>query len=408
MNVVEPAANPAPDELSPEAVFLETLGGALHVYGLPSHRLEAALSEMARALDVEAQFLVTPTSIVFSFGPATRLLRIDPGETHLERLTDLHRIMTDVRKERTAVAQATRAIRDVCERGPRYRGVVTIVAFALASGSAALFFGGGWRESVGAAVIGGLIGCFAVVSAGRERLARLLPAAGGFVAAFSAHLLATEIQPMFPFLSTLAGLILLIPGLTLTVAMSELAHGHLVSGTARLSGALTTFLQLGLGAAIGWKLSVLVSSEAVASEAVAVPSWVPWATLPVSALAFVVLFRAHPRDYASILVGAVVAYSGSRWGSSEFGPEVGIAFGAWLLGCVSTLLARALRRPSSIPLLPGLLLLVPGSFGIRSLQALVSKDVPVGIEAAFTMSLLAMALVTGLFLANLTLRPRQL
>ena len=85
-----------------------------------------------------------------------------------------------------------------------------------------------------------------------------------------------------------------------------------------------------------------------------------------------------------------------------------MAVGAWGLGCVSTLLARLRRRPAAVSLVPGLLLLVPGTLGIRSLQALVSKNVPVGVETAFTMALVATSLVVGLFLANLTLRPRAL
>ncbi len=214
---------------------------------------------------------------------------------------------------------------------------------------------------------------------------------------------------MFAFLATLAGLIILIPGLTLTIAMSELAHHHLVSGTARLMGSSITFLQLGFGAALGWKLTSLLGADMMAvTQPVSLPVWVQWVTLPLTAASFVVLFRAHPRDYLRILIGAVVAYASSRWGSEALGPEVGMALGAWALGCTSTLLARASGRPAAISLIPGLLPLVPGSLGITSLQAFVGSDIPLGVESAFTMMILAISLVTGLFLANLTLRPRPL
>jgi uncharacterized membrane protein YjjB (DUF3815 family) len=51
--------------------------------------------------------------------------------------------------------------------------------------------------------------------------------------------------------ATLAGLIVLMPGLTLTVAMTELSTQHLASGTARLSAAFVTFLGMGFGVAVG-------------------------------------------------------------------------------------------------------------------------------------------------------------
>lgn len=391
-----------------KSVFLAELAGALQVYGVPSHRLEEALNDMAHTLGLRAQFLTTPTAIVSSIGTRTRLQRIDQGQTNLERLSDLHQIMADVRKGTLGPVEATDRIRAYSAEPPRYGFSVTGLAFTLASATAALLFQGSWRESAGAAITGGLIGALVMLSEPHSRLARLIPTLAGFMAAFVAHGLAVYAPPVFPFLTTLAGLIILVPGLTLTIAMNELAHNHLVSGTARLTGASITFLQLGFGAAIGWKLSPWIGEATLTTDPESVAQWMQWLTLPVASIAFVVLFRAHPRDYWAILIGALVAYGSSRWGSQTLGPEAGMALGAWSLGCTSTLVARIRRRPSAITLLPGLLLLVPGSLGIRSLQALVSRDVPLGVESAFSMTLLAMALVTGLFLANLTFRPRQL
>ena len=56
-------------------------------------------------------------------------------------------------------------------------------------------------------------------------------------------------------ITVLGGVIVLVPGLTLTVAMNELATRHLMSGTGRLMGAATTFLVIGLGVALGGKLA---------------------------------------------------------------------------------------------------------------------------------------------------------
>ncbi len=403
--MTHPSKSPASD--ADEARFLQQLARGLHVYGLPSHRLEEALHGMAHSLRFDAQFLVTPTAVICSFGNETRLMRVDQGETHLERLTELDQIMTEVRAGQLTARSAADRVESITTQPERYGTAPTLLAFAVASGSAALFFGGGWRESVSAAAIGLLIGGLTMVGGLSRRVARLLPTLSGFVAAMVAHGLATQFDPMFPFLSTLAGLILLIPGLSLTIAMSELAHHHLVSGTARLMGALITFLQLGFGTAVGWKLAPSLLGTIADRAPAPLPEWTPWATLPVAALSFVVLFRAHPRDYVAILLGSTAAYAGSRFGSQHLGPEVGKALGAWLLGCTSTVLAKVRRRPSATALVPGLLLLVPGTLGIRSLQALFSKDVPLGIETGFTMALIAISLVTGLFLANVTLRPRQ-
>ena len=66
------------------------LGRALHAYGSPAHRLEEALSAVARSLGLEASFFASPTSLLVSFGRGrerrTVLERVEPGGQDLEKL----------------------------------------------------------------------------------------------------------------------------------------------------------------------------------------------------------------------------------------------------------------------------------------------------------------------------------
>ena len=58
--------------------------------------------------------------------------------------------------------------------------------------------------------------------------------------------------------------------------------------------------------------------------------------------------------------------------------------------------------------LPAILLMVPGSLGFSSMSSLIAQDVVVGLEGVLSVVLIAFSLVTGLLLANLTSRPRDL
>ena len=198
------------------------------------------------------------------------------------------------------------------------------------------------------------------------------------------------------------------PGLSLTIAINELAHRHLVSGTARLTAAIVTFLQIGLGVAVGSKLARPLAAELQGRTPEPV-DW-PWLLLALCATApaFVVLFRARPRDLPAILSAALLAFGTARLASSAMGPEIGAATGAFCLAAYSNFLARWRYKPAAISLLPGLLLLVPGSVGFQSMHSLIERDVLSGIETGFTMVLTAVSLVTGLFLANLLLPSRRL
>jgi len=51
---------------------------------------------------------------------------------------------------------------------------------------------------------------------------------------------------------------------------------------------------------------------------------------------------------------------------------------------------------------------VPGSVGFRSLDYVVNKQMLTGLDTAFQMVFLAVAMLMGLLLANLTVRSKEL
>ncbi len=90
------------------------------------------------------------------------------------------------------------------------------------------------------------------------------------------------------------------------------------------------------------------------------------------------------------------------------GPELGAFLGAFVLGVSGKVYGRASGRPAALLVVPGMLLLVvpgmlllvPGSLGFRSFLALMDDHVIRGIEAAFSMAVIATALVAGLLIAD--------
>ena len=73
---------------------------------------------------------------------------------------------------------------------------------------------------------------------------------------------------------------------------------------------------------------------------------------------------------------------------------------AFVLGLSANLFARVTRQPAELFTVPGLALLVPGSFGVRSMSALLSDQTTLSVDMAFHMFLTAMALVTGLLFSG--------
>ena len=95
---------------------------------------------------------------------------------------------------------------------------------------------------------------------------------------------------------TPGGLITLVPGLTLTVAMTELARRHLAAGTARLSGALLVFVAIAFGVAVGGEVARLLVGQVRSLAPRHLPEWTLTLALATAPLAFGVLLRARLRE----------------------------------------------------------------------------------------------------------------
>lgn len=401
-----------PKTTDPRIAFAVRLGQALHRYGTSTHRLEEMMNLVLQKLGLNGQFFVTPTGIFASFGSPeehrTSLIRVESTEVDLGKLALLDMLVNQVIKGEFSVSEGSAQIEEILGSPPRYGVFLTTICFALASGASSRFLGGGWREALGTTASGLILGCLALLMGRFKRTDKVFEPVGAMVSAIVAMVLAQFLSPFSIYIGTLAGLIVLVPGLTVTIAIRELMTRNLVSGTARLMGALLLFFQIGFGVAIGWKIGRLLSDASMLVKPSPLPYWTLWVALTISPLCFAVLFRAQPRDFLWIMLSCWLSFSGARMGAAWLGPELGVCVGAILIGAGSNLYSRISRYPAAITLVPAMMLLVPGSIGFGSLARFIEKDVVSAVETAFSMILVAVSLVTGLLIANVIMPPRKI
>jgi uncharacterized membrane protein YjjP (DUF1212 family) len=392
--------------------FILRLGRSLHTSGYAAHRLEEALQLACDQLGLEGQFFSTPTSIMASFGPQddqrTFMIRVDPGETNLGKLAQVDEVTREVLNGQLTPLEGSRLLERIEEAPARYGPLLTTLAFGIISGAGARFLGGGWHEVVVASGVGLVIGVLALLVARNALLSRVFEPVAALTASALVTVVATTGFPVAVYLATLAGVIVLIPGFTLTTAMIELSSRHLASGTARFMSALVSLLGIAFGIALGAKIASLGLGTPHQHDPVALPVWTLYLSLLAAPLAFVVLLKAERRDAAWIVLSGALAFAGAQLGGRIFGPELGAFLGAFVVGWGSNTWARFTNRPSQILIVPGLLLLVPGSIGARSLASLLDKNVEVGVESAFRMVLIAVSLVSGILIANVVSPRRKL
>lgn len=400
-----------PVESDPRIAFAVKLGRALHQYGTPTHRLERAMNLILRKLGLDGHFFSTPTGIFASFGlpeeHRTSLIRVEPSEVNLEKLTLLDDLVGRVAHGEINAATAAKRVDEIVAAPPRYGPWLSAFSFGVVSGAAARFFGGGWRECVAAMFIGLVLGGFAAIVGRSEDASRIFEPMAAVIAAALAMIAARMLSPVSVYITTLAGLIVLVPGFTLTVAMRELSTGNLIAGTARLMGAALLFLEIGFGVALGSQINRLLPEAVLFSNSVPLAPWTLWIALLIAPLAFAVLLHARPQDIGWIMLAGCLSFGGARAGAIVVGPQLGACLGAIVVGAGSNLYARVMNRPAAVPLVPGIMLLVPGSVGFGSFAKFIERDIITGVETAFNMILIAVALVTGLLIANIIVAPRK-
>jgi uncharacterized membrane protein YjjP (DUF1212 family) len=369
------------------------------------------MERLSPRLGLEGQFLSAPTSLVAAFGAPpdqrTYLLRVEPGEVDLARLTDLEELIARVSGGWLGVEAALEQVTAIERQAPRYPAWLTLACFAIAPACAARFFGGGWREVAVAGTIGLGVALLHGVTRGMPAAERLFEPAAALLAALLAGAAAAWIGYVSPFVASVAGLIVLLPGLSLTTALTELATRNLVSGTSRLAGVTMTFLGIGGGLALGAALGARLWDVGPNPAAVPLPAWTEWAALAIAPLALAVLFRAPFREAGWVLAAGVLAYLAARAGTRAWGPEIGTFAGATVAGIAANVYARSLGRVAEVALVPSIILLIPGSIGLRSISSLIAQDVVTGVALAFTLVLVALALAAGVLFANVAVSPRR-
>lgn len=388
------------------------LGQALHGLGAPADRVEATMTRVGERLGVAGQFFALPTSIHAAFGPpgtqVTFLVRLPPtGEVDLGRLVAVDALVIALARGELAPAEADTRLKAILAAPPRHTRGALVAAQALVSGAAAVVLGGGAGELAIAAGLGLVVGAAARLPGASDRYRHVFPALAGLVVAAVAGAARNLGAGVDPWTVTLAALIVLVPGLSLTLAMREVTTGHPSAGAARLVGVLATFMLLGCGIALGDRLAAALPTAATTAAAVPLPAGAEAIALALTGVGLGVLLQARARDLPWLLIGGLSAWTGSWIGAALLGPRLAPLIGALMTGAVGNAVARGFERPATVAVVPGLMLLVPGSLGVRSLRALLADDVVGGIEIGFTMAFIAAALVSGLLLANVLVDPRR-
>lgn len=402
--------------------FLVELARRLHAYGTTAPRLEASVSRSATRLGLVADVWSSPTAIIVSFADlaqgddgtaqTTQVMRLPPGDVHLAKLCETDAIADQVIAGSLDINHGFQLLRQL-GRPETWRAQAAVIgSYGLAAASVvALLLHSSWADLLAAGLVGLIIGAITVLSAGHPRMSAASDAISALVGTAVAIILSAYVVPLAIKSVVLAGLIVLIPGMSLTTAVREISSQHLASGTARMGGAAATLLKLTFGTVAATQICLALGIHPGTYTMRPLPEWFDYPMLVIGAFAFSILFRAARRDQPVVMLAVIVGYLSTRWGGQISGAIPGAPFGVFLggllLGGMANLYARYIDRPGAVIREPGIILLVPGSVGFRSVSYLFERDTSLGMDTGVLLVTLLVSLVAGLLFGDLLVSPRR-
>jgi uncharacterized membrane protein YjjP (DUF1212 family) len=401
--------------------FLTDYGLALHKHGLAAHNLESVMTNIAYALKIKIDVFSTPTLLLLSFeskeGERLQIAkRLRPGDINLDRLSLLDELGDSLIENRLNVEVAYKRLSAINRKKNNYPAWLKTISYGIVALAVAIIFSGSPIELLASGIGGLIVGFISNYLAKAFNIERSLEFLLAFIISlftyFCAYLAACFhlIAEFNNNLVNISSLIYLIPGVSLTIAMAELATENLVSGTARLMGAVMVLLKLVFGLIMGIFAGQLFFTNPVIELSLK-PEY-PFSMLAIAILiasiAFTFLLEARFQDIKWIILSSFFGFGifkiCSLYFSNPFAPTF---IAALIVGLAGSLYARYLKHPAITILLPGITLLVPGSMGLKGLTLVLEDNTVLGLNLLIRVFFTGMAIVAGLLLANILIPPKR-
>ncbi len=387
----------------------------LHKYGTPAFRLEAYLLEVASYLGVHASFIATPTSITFVIwsdkheDEYNHAARLQPGDLDMSALSLTDELANELLSGKVSLSDADMRLDKINEMPSPYGKVITGFAFALATGSFSMLMGASVPEILWTSLLGFVSYLWVLWAQKSKRVNLMLEPVTSFMAGILACAISRYFDPGINIpLMVLSSVIVLVPGLALTMGLAELSSRNLVSGTARIMDAIMQLFKLYFGAFLGVAVGFSLFGQNQFEPAASLPYWATWLAVGLLCFALVPIFRTRIKHMPWALMSAFIAYGVTVYSSIYMDQTFGTFIGAFALGVFANVFTRIANQPSTIVAMHGLIVLVPGSKTYIGLNSFISgQDFVQADHVGQEVFLIFMSLVAGLIFANVVMPTKK-
>lgn len=393
--------------------FLTKLGKAAHGYGSTAASLESSLSRITESFGFRGAFQITPTEIIFAFQEdeskpqRVHLTNLPFGGLDLDKLAKVGELVDAVLDGSLSLADANVQLDQIGKEPVPWGQVACALSYASSGAGIAVLFSGSWWDALFAGLLSLVVFGMTVLS-GRfgKRAADWLPLSTAFVAAALTSITEYFIPEINLVLVIVSAIIVLLPGYGISLGIAELVGQQTVSGTANLMNGLVYLAKQFAGAWLGVALTQALLPVTSAAAGTPVDSRWLWLFMPLIIGGLCIVFQTSRRDFFWAALGCAIAYGGIVVGGAVLNANLGNLFGTIAPVVFANLWTRKTSRPTSIVLLPAIVLLVSGSIGFRGLAAMASGQSVIGEEQFIQMFVVALTIATGFLIGNTVVQPK--
>ena len=407
----EPKQTINDDEFEPACQFVAQLVSQAHEYGASYVRLHDFMSQLPRLFGFYGAMLAASPFFFFEFWrqadtqPSRVTAQLPVGSFDLSKLSQLGILVNDLSAGKVPIEEGKSRLKQIDALLPPYKPPIVALGYALCGGGFAVLLSANWLDVFFAALLSLVVYGITLTANRSQWLANRLNFTAAFAASILASLLALLVFGSNAFIVSLCAVIALVPGLALTLGIAELASKIIISGFARLVDAVLVTFALVVGNALGSTLVNAFWTVPPPDAAIARPMWITFLAVILLMLGLSFIFQVRPPDLGWVILAGGLAYAGLLIGS-QLGNWQGSFLGALLLGLYTSFYNFRLHRPSSVVILPGIMILVPGVAAYFGLNTLQTSGIIGALPAVWGVLVQIIAIIAGLFIAA-SLTPKE-
>jgi len=345
--------------------FIIELGKALHIYGIPTYKIQTYLNKVAKMQGINGTFMDLPTWINYIFyeedGQTYNYAAcIPPGVLNLGALASIEEATQKVISKEIDDSEVAHELKLIHNNAKKVNHTILTMAFAIGSGAFSLMIGTNWISFIFAVLLGALVYFIVYISKKSNYLETVLESLISFIITIFACFLHLVFPEFNVGITILSAIIIFIPGLAITTALEEITSKNLVSGGAKLFDALISLFKQFFGVLLGLATMSSLIDFKLLVHASDMPRWIMFTSIPLFALILIPIFQVRKKDMFFGFVTAVSVFLITVF-FSRYGLLISTFIGTILAVAISNLFSRITKSPNTVYLTLGIVMLVPGS-----------------------------------------------